>query len=267
MNATSTVATDVSSVFSTLREMLADRGFDVTSLGSISNDEVAALARVRSRNDDIFSVDLPSCSTRIIFNLKQRFSMGDIKKLLLMPTTGSAGAPAAGKRRGAAAVAAVAAAAAAAAAVAAATNDEDGGDDDGDDEDAGNAAGPVPTFVAGGEGQAEFVPTQFIVVARQRPAQGKTVDDPSRNVQLFLVGELMYNITKHELQPRFLPIRDEAAIQEIMKRYRLKTKYQFPLILSSDVIARYYALKPGQLVQITCRSPSAGTYTKYRCCS
>lgn len=245
------VADEVSRAFSTIREMLKDRGLDVTSLDAITNEDVA---NARG-NDDVFSVDIPSCSMRVVFNLKHRFSTADVKKLLHLPGTAAAGKQ---PRK--------------APPVASAEDEEDEGADagegegenenEGEDED---MDGGKAVAVGGGGG---FEPEHFIIVARQRPAQGKTVEDPSRNTQLFLIGELMFNLTKHELQPMaFLPIRDEDAIQEIMRRYRLKAKTQFPLILHSDPVARYFALKPGQLIKITCRSPSAGTYPKYRCCT
>lgn len=248
---TSTTAREVSRAFSTIREMLVDRGQDVSSLADVSNDDVVALSETKN----VFSVDLPSCSMRIVFNMNPKFKMADVKKLLLIPVTAPTGA--AGKRlmRGAAA-------AAAAAAKAAASDDED------DAEDVDDAATTQDDRVAAAAGGAdEFVPTQFIVVARERPAQGKGADDAARDVQLFPIKELLYNVSKHEMVPKHEPIRDEKTIQEILKRYRLKSKFQLPLILSSDPMARYLALKPGQLVRIVRPSPSAGTYTLYRCCS
>ena len=106
-----------------------------------------------------------------------------------------------------------------------------------------------------------------IVVVRERPAQGKGVDELARDVQMFQVKELMFNVSRHALVPLHEPIRDEAQIEEILKRYRLKSKHQLPLILGSDAMARYLALKPGQLVRITRPSPSSGTYVSYRCCA
>ena len=131
-----------------------------------------------------------------------------------------------------------------------------------------DAAGQVAAAVVGGaDGGADFVPSQFIVVSREKPAQGKGVDDPSRDVQLFPIRELQYNVSRHHLVPKHVPMRDEKDIAAVLARYDLKTRYQLPLILVSDPMARYLALKPGQLVTIERPSPSAGTYYAYRCCS
>ena len=87
-----------------------------------------------------------------------------------------------------------------------------------------------------------------------------------KDVQLFDLRELQFNISRHIYVPPHIPVRDEAAIQEIVKRYDLESRYRLPLILSTDPMARYLALKPGQLARITRPSPSSGTYVLYRCC-
>ena len=193
-----TIDTEVARSFSVVREMLADRGLDTSSLDRVSDADVVALAATKN----VFHVDVPSCATRIVYNLNHKFKMADVKKLLL--SAGEVGEP---------------------------TN------------------------------------TQVVVVVRERPAQGKGVDELARDVQLFQVRELMYNVSRHSLVPKHEPIRDEARIEEVVKRYRLKSKFQLPLILSGEPMARYLALKPGQLVRITRPSPSSGTYVLYRCCT
>jgi DNA-directed RNA polymerase subunit H (RpoH/RPB5) len=108
----------------------------------------------------------------------------------------------------------------------------------------------------------------YMVVARDKPTHAalKGVEDLSKDVQFFDIRELQFNVSRHTLVPRHEPIRDEAHINEIMSRYRVKSRLQLPLILSTDPMARYLALKPGQLVRITRVSPSAGSYVLYRCC-
>ena len=110
----------------------------------------------------------------------------------------------------------------------------------------------------------------FLVVTKDHAgpthAALKGVDELKKDVQFFDMRELQYNVSHHTLVPRHEPVRDEAEIDEIVKRYRLKTRFQLPLILGTDPMARYLALKPGQVARITRNSPSAGTYVLYRCC-
>lgn len=84
--------------------------------------------------------------------------------------------------------------------------------------------------------------------------------------QVFDMNELQFNAARHSLVPKHEPIRGEAEIDAIIKACFVKTKFQLPLILSTDTMARYLALKPGELVRITRLSPSAGISTSYRCC-
>jgi DNA-directed RNA polymerase subunit H (RpoH/RPB5) len=111
-------------------------------------------------------------------------------------------------------------------------------------------------------------PSVFVVVTKDRPTHAalKGVNELAKDIQFFQINELQVNISRHTLVPPHEPIRVEQAIASILTTYRVKTRFQLPLILSSDPMARYLALKHGQLVRITRPSPSAGTYVLYRCC-
>ncbi len=86
------------------------------------------------------------------------------------------------------------------------------------------------------------------------------------NLQIFELAEVLFNITHHVLVPRHEVISNDAEIEELVKRYNLKNRHQFPIILRTDPVARYFGLRSGQLVRITRVSPSAGEYVAYRCC-
>lgn len=190
--------------FATISDMLADRGEDVDSLRHVSGADVLAIAA--SRN--VFSVDLPSCGYRVVYDLHIKFKLGDVKKLLEAPSEQleTEGAPAS--------------------------------------------------------------PRVFLVVAREKPAASakKGIVELGKDVQFFDIKELQYNVSRHTLVPRHEVIRGEPEVEEVMQRFHVKSRYHLPLILSTDPMARYLALKPGQLVRITRVSPSAGHYTLYRCC-
>lgn len=117
---------------------------------------------------------------------------------------------------------------------------------------------------AAGSGMSTFL----LVVANPTPAAAKSVRElQDIQLEMFDVRSLQFNVSHHELVPRHDPIRDESEIEDILKLYSLKTRTQLPLIYSTDPMARYLALRPGQLVRITRRSPSAGVHVLYRCCA
>lgn len=97
-------------------------------------------------------------------------------------------------------------------------------------------------------------------------AEYQKKNDLQLNLQVFTVPELLFNVTKHTLVPKHEVIKDEELAEELVKRFNVKNRHQLPLILKTDPIARYYGIKPGQVVKITRISPSAGEYIMYRCC-
>ena len=202
-------AAEVARSMATIYEMLHDRRHpDLSSLEDPGNS-VEAIVKI-SESQNVFHFDLPSCATRVVYNLNPKFKMPDVKKIISLPFATPSGP---------------------------------------------SAQSATPSEVVA-----------VILVVRERPVQGKAVDDPSRDVQMFLLKELQFNLTRHELVPEHVPVRDEAEIEAIMRRYRLKSRYMLPLILGNDPVALHLALKPGQVVRITRPSPSAGTFVTYRCC-
>lgn len=114
----------------------------------------------------------------------------------------------------------------------------------------------------------DFSLRTVILVSNDKPIHNaiKGLNDMAINVQLFQLKELQFNVSRHVHVPKHEPVRDKTIIREIMKKYSIENRTQFPVILSTDPMAKYLGLKPGQLVRITRFSPSAGTYVFYRCC-
>ena len=86
------------------------------------------------------------------------------------------------------------------------------------------------------------------------------------NIQIFDIKELQFNISKHILVPKHEIIKDEKIINDLIEKYCVKSKHQFPHILKSDPMSRYLGLKSGDMVKIIRISPTAGEYIMYRCC-
>lgn len=86
------------------------------------------------------------------------------------------------------------------------------------------------------------------------------------NLQVFLMKELLFNISKHRLVPKHEVVRDDAEVVRLVEHYNLKSKLQFPIILKTDPMARYLNVQSGDLVKVTRVSPSAGETILYRCC-
>jgi DNA-directed RNA polymerase subunit H (RpoH/RPB5) len=86
---------------------------------------------------------------------------------------------------------------------------------------------------------------------------------------IFIVIEsikcLQFNILKHTLVPDHKVI-SEDEVQNIMRRYNITDKVQFPDISRFDPVARAICLRPGQVCHIVRPSKTAITTNYYRIC-
>lgn len=105
-----------------------------------------------------------------------------------------------------------------------------------------------------------------IAVIRDRKMQEKSMQDAGVFVQFFDLRRLQFNISRHRLVPKHEPIRDEAEIESILKKYMVKSRFQLPIIYDKDPMAQYLAMRHGELVRITRNSPTSGVHVLYRCC-
>ena len=83
--------------------------------------------------------------------------------------------------------------------------------------------------------------------------------------ELFPIKKLLFNITKHSYVPKHELVSTDET-NKLMKKYSIKNKSQFPIILKSDPVARYYDFKPGQLIKIYRSSTATGESITYRYC-
>ena len=115
---------------------------------------------------------------------------------------------------------------------------------------------------------------KFIIILQEYPPsitlqamQNKNIELLQNNgfLQIFVMKELMYNPTKHELVPKHEKMTDEE-IKKLMEELQLKSKTQLPLIQKQDIIARWLGLQQGDIVRITRYNETSGEYFFYRCC-
>ena len=92
----------------------------------------------------------------------------------------------------------------------------------------------------------------------------KELSQPTYNgVEIFQKKQLITNITKHVLQPKFrLLSKDE--IEKIMENYRVEKLSYFAKIKTTDPISKYYGAKKGDLFEIIRNSESNGEKTIYK---
>jgi DNA-directed RNA polymerase subunit H (RpoH/RPB5) len=84
-------------------------------------------------------------------------------------------------------------------------------------------------------------------------------------LQFFHLSELQFNPTKHQLVPQHRKLSPEETT-EIMTKYLIKSKLHMPIILKTDVIAKWHGLKQGDVVEIIRYNENSGKSYYYRCC-
>lgn len=71
-----------------------------------------------------------------------------------------------------------------------------------------------------------------------------------------------FNVLNHVLVPRHILLTKEEA-EELLERYHVKP-YQLPYIKASDPAAKAIGAKPGDIIKVIRRSPTAGEAVAYR---
>ena len=72
----------------------------------------------------------------------------------------------------------------------------------------------------------------------------------------------MKNILEHRLVPKH-EILSEKEKEELLKKYRIELKH-LPRILSTDPVVKAIGAKPGDVLRIIRKSPTAGKTVYYR---
>lgn len=74
--------------------------------------------------------------------------------------------------------------------------------------------------------------------------------------------ELKFDITTHVLVPKHEKANDEE-VDSLLKKFNISIK-QLPMIKNNDPAIKPLALKIGEVVKITRKSPTVGDYVYYR---
>lgn len=108
----------------------------------------------------------------------------------------------------------------------------------------------------------------FILVVKEPITQSNKNDIHKLKlpIEVHLLSRLQINPTKHEYASPHRVIRDPQEIEAIVQKYKLKNKYQLPILLKDDAMARWYGMQSGEIAEIIRPSESAGEYIFYRCC-
>ena len=104
--------------------------------------------------------------------------------------------------------------------------------------------------------------------------ESKDYDDNSKknymfnnmpSYEVFHIKNVLFNITRHSYVPKHEKIKSKEEQDAICKKYNLK-KNQFPIILKTDPVSKYFYFQQGDLIKITRPSPSVGEVITYRLC-
>jgi DNA-directed RNA polymerase subunit H (RpoH/RPB5) len=112
-------------------------------------------------------------------------------------------------------------------------------------------------------------PHVILVLRNKNTATVKSLmgEASSRRVrmEIFSIQELQYNPARHVLVPKHVQV-PKSAEEGVLRTYSVGNRFQLPLILQGDVMARYLGLQHGDIVRIERPSPTAGVAVVYRAC-
>ena len=81
------------------------------------------------------------------------------------------------------------------------------------------------------------------------PSAKKKIEELlSYNIYVFQENEMAYDPTEHYFTPQHRPLSVEEQ-RDFLARNKISID-QMPIILTSDMISRYYGYKPGQIIEI-----------------
>jgi DNA-directed RNA polymerase subunit H (RpoH/RPB5) len=101
-----------------------------------------------------------------------------------------------------------------------------------------------------------------IIVANTRYTWASKREARKYSIELIPKRVPSFNIFKHKLVPKHEVLPPEKA-RDLLEKYHIKP-YQLPRIKASDVAVIVIGAKPGDIIKITRKSPTAGKHITYR---
>jgi DNA-directed RNA polymerase subunit H len=101
-----------------------------------------------------------------------------------------------------------------------------------------------------------------IVITEGRYTHAVKLGAKKKNVELLPKSFPVFNIFQHGLVP-FHEILNEKEKTQLLEQYKVQP-YQMPQIKSGDPAVKVIGAKPGDILKITRKSPTAGEHITYR---
>jgi DNA-directed RNA polymerase subunit H (RpoH/RPB5) len=101
-----------------------------------------------------------------------------------------------------------------------------------------------------------------IIVTSGRYTQAAKTNAKKKDIELIPRIFPSFNIFDHVLVPKHEILSQEER-EKVLAQYSINA-YQLPRILASDSAVRAIGGKPGDIIKITRKSPTAGEYIAYR---
>ena len=93
----------------------------------------------------------------------------------------------------------------------------------------------------------------------------KLGQDHFRNIYIFDINSLLFNILNHKYIPKHEVITDKDIINKIFEDNNCDEN-KLPIILKNDPVAKLNLCVPGDIIKITRTSKTTGKYIYYRIC-
>lgn len=103
---------------------------------------------------------------------------------------------------------------------------------------------------------------KFIIVQDINSRSEDVVESYQTPVEIFKFNKLQSDITEHDLVPQHIVLTKEEG-EQVLESYRAR-KRDMPLIRSNDPVAKYFNMKPGEIVKIIRPSPVTAEAIAYR---